>query len=199
MECIRDNWRDIARYFQDTWVKLEGYGDTLFHIDHVNELRMAGHTQDNDYFEIELHNHQPFQLNYALPHKAVFQYNKRAVILQRTPAKQFKRGLSSENVTVSFTDSGACLDLDLSVLKAYTSKQNYRSFGEAFSKKGTKDLSVALTPRMSCVRSTGRIFMDTTHIGDYNRETNTITLGIKKFLPEVRSHVEKHQDKIEVN
>lgn len=199
MECIQENWRDIARYFQDTWVKLEGYGDTLFHVEHVNQTRMAGTTQDNDYFEIELHNHQPFNLNYVLPHKAVFQYGKRAVILQRTPAKQFKRGLSSENVAVSFTDSGTMLGLDISVLKAYTAKQNYRSFGEAFSKKGTKDLSVALTPRMSCVRATGRIYIDTTHIGDYNRDTNVITLGIKKFLPEIRYHIEKHRDNIGVN
>jgi hypothetical protein len=198
MECIRENWKDIDRYFRNTWVKVDGYGDTLFSIQYVGPDKISGETEDGDYFEIELHNHQPFNLAYVLPHKAVFQLGKRAVLLQRIPAKQFKRGICLDNVSVSFTDTGVVLDLSLVVLKAYTTKQRYFSFTEAFKTKGSKLISYALTSRMSCVKSTGAIYIDTTHIATYLHGEGKIVMERHKFKSDVEQHIAVHQDKIEV-
>jgi len=198
MECIKENWKDIDRYFRHTYVKVDGYGDTLFFIDHVNPNNISGTTEDNDYFEIELHNHQPFNLSYVLPHKAVFQFNKRAVLLQRVPAKQFKRGLHADNVSLSFTDTGVPIDVTLPALKAFTTKQRYFSFSEAFLSKGNKYLSFALTSRMSCAKASGGIFIDTTKIATFLHESKKIVMEKKAFKPEVERHLALHQDKIEV-
>jgi hypothetical protein len=198
MECIRDNWKDIDRYFRNTWVKIDGYGDTLFRIDYVGSSKITGNTENDDFFEIELHNHQPFNLGYVLPHKAVFQFNKRAVILQRIPAKQFKRGICCDNVSVSFTDTGTPIDLTLNVLKAYTTKQKYFSFAEAFRSKGNKLTSFALTSRMSCVKSTGVILMDTTQIAQYAHKENKIYMTRNNFRSDIMQHIAMYQDNIEV-
>lgn len=198
MECTPNNWKDVQRYFHNTYVKVEEYGDTLFYIEGVSPNKIFGKTENGDYFEIELHQHQPFNLSYVLPHKAVFQYNKRAVLLQRIPAKQFKRGISIDNVSISFTDTGAYLDLTLDLLKAYTTKQRYFTFTDAFLTKGSKLLSYALTSRMSCTKGTGVIYVDNTPVARYAHNDVKIYVDKPNFRPDIEQLVAKNQDKIGV-
>lgn len=198
MEFTRSNCKDIERYFHHTWIKLEELGDTLLYVERVFSDRVTGTTDSGQDFVIELHDDQPYTVNYVLPHRAVFQYGNRAAIIRRIPAKQYRRGLCADNTQVFYPDTQSPIDLTQKVLVAYTNKPSYASFTEAFNTKGDKRTTTALSPRMWASRKTGQIYIDTTLVAFYERELKTIRVYKPLFVPELRRHIEAYNDKLEL-
>lgn len=198
MEFKPSTWRDIERYFLGTWIKLEELGDTLLSITRVREDRVTGVTDSDQDFVLELHEDQPYNVDYVLPNRAVFQFGNRAAMIRRIPAKQYRRGLCSENTQVIFVDSGGQVELNKQVLQAYTNKAAYCSFDEAFNSKGDKRLTTALSPRMWASRKAGSISVDTTLVAVFDRKTNKIEVLKKQFIPEITRHARAFGDTMEI-
>jgi hypothetical protein len=183
MEWFSHNWRDIHKYYKDTYIKLyEHSGEKLWHVTSVNEDRvMLINPEDGeDVVEIKLWEDKPFNVEMILPQKATFQMGKVALCLSRVPAQMFKRGISSENCIINTLMPGGWQPstLSFSRLTAYVQKQEYFSPTELL--RGDGKISVAFGRRWSCTCD-GNIFVDTKHCGTilFNQKTYDINLVVK--------------------
>lgn len=174
MLCTPRNWRDIERYFNGTFVKFREHGDRLFYIERVRETEITGTCEGDEPFIVYLHNDQPYELDYVLPRKAVFQYKQDAVLLQRMPARQYRRGLCEDNVRITRVTGGDRLSLGFPLLSAFVTKQTYYDPAEAlFGKTGSKR-SLALSNRLSFDKHTARLLIDMTPIAQLDRDRGVL-------------------------
>lgn len=191
------NASDIERYYYQTWIKLPEFGDKLFFVQNVSSEMVTGTDDNGDYFELLLSDEAPYPVEYVLPHKAIFQWKERAVMLQRIPARQYRRGLSSGNTKVVDCSTGESISLTTNLLKAFVSKQRFSPFSAAFAAK-SKMKSVALSPRMWFHRSLGRVCVDFTPVAQYDYETKRLTMLLPIFLPEIMQHMVDNNELYEV-
>lgn len=147
----QENVQDISRYYKNTYIKLRETGDVLYYIRNVDHSRVIGSDQDGNEFELWLDDEFPYEVDYILPNKSVFQYGSFAMRLQRTPAKQYQRGISEGNTVVQRLSSQGTWqtqDFGFEVLKAFVTKQKYLTISEAM--QNPKGLSsIALSNRFS--------------------------------------------------
>ena len=187
MIFLSSNYDDISRYYKGTYVKFKDTGDKLFYIRNVHRDSITGCDEDGTEFELYLNDTHPYEVDYILPSKSFFQYAKRAVLLQRIPAKQYQRGISGNNVKlVSLTKTGglSTMDMGFEVLKAFVSKQNFWSLDEAVRNKG-RMISIALTPRIAYIPEAGYIFVDTTAVARVDKKDKTIYMLASIFSNEL--------------
>lgn len=180
MIATSSNADDIRRYFQGTYVKFREFGDTLFYIQEVNSERIWGQDENQDDFVVYLSNQHPYSLDYVLPNRAVFQYSNRVAMLQRIPARQYRRGLSEDNTKMFFPSSGTVLDINFTTLKKFVRKTSYRSLKEALFGKG-KDKEIALNSRMWFNRNSQTLMCDVFPIGVFDR-ANSSFLAVPSIL-----------------
>lgn len=162
MQLIPENWQDIKRYYLGTYVKFKEHGDELFHISHVSPEAVKGtYQQGKEEFILSLDSSVPYNLEFKLPHKAVFQYRDRALMLFRVPARQYYRGISPENTKIINAMTGEPLELTWATLSAFVNKQAYYSLKEAMELSTKKRMqSMALNNRMCYVPEHRRILLD---------------------------------------
>ena len=196
MDFMSSNWRDIQKYYECTYVKFVEFGDKLFYIQRVRENVIEGINEDDTAFQLYLSDEHPYAVNYLLPHKAVFQWKDSVYILQRIPARQYRRGLCSDNTMLTNVATGNNTDINFSSLKAFVSKQKYASFGQAFNSK-EKTKAIALTNRMTYLR-TGYILFDQKRVASFDFERKVIKMVHKIFLPEIMQHMVDHNEHYEV-
>jgi len=197
MMFTESNHNDIERYYHQTWVKLPEFGDKLFFIQNVYSNKVTGIDENGDYFELLLDDDYPYAVDYVLPHKAIFQWKDRAVMLQRIPARQYRRGLSTGNTQVVQCDDGERIALSTNLLKAFVEKQRFSPFSMAFNAKG-KIRSIALSPRMWFQRSSGYICIDFQRVAKFDYETKKITMMRPIFRPEIMQHMIDNNEMYEV-
>jgi hypothetical protein len=196
MEFTSSNWRDIQKYYEGTFVKFTEFGDRLFYISQVRPDGISGTDDEDTAFEMYLNDAYPYTVNYLLPHKATFQWKDSVYMLQRIPARQYRRGLCSDNTQITNVATGQAIDVNFQSLKAFVSKPHYSSFSSAFNTK-VKTKAIALSPRMSYLR-TGYILIDNRKVAQYNYDTKKITMMHKIFLPEIMQHMVDHNEHYEV-
>jgi hypothetical protein len=184
MICTPSNWRDIQRYYEGTYVKFQEFGDTLFWIQRVRESEITGKNEDGEEFILHLHESAPYTLDYLLPSKAVFQKGDNAFMLQRVPARQYKRGLCADNVQILNLTNQEKQNIGFPLLKAFVNKQTYMSLEDAIWGKHTKR-AVALSSRMWFDRPSGVLYADLYAIGSVNREVRIMQIN-PLFREEVR-------------
>lgn len=194
MKFKQENWRDIQKYYQGTYVKFAEFGDTLHYIENVTQDEITGKDENKDDFVLYLHDSQEYVFEYLLPHKAVFQYGGDAYLLQRIPARQYKRGLCQENTSFTKVTSGERQSLSWQLMTAYTNKQKYFSLKEAIYGKG-KMRSLAVTNRMSYARGNDYLYVDNKVIATFNRESKVLAT-IPLFFDDVKELIA--QDPFEV-
>lgn len=177
MEFISDNWKDIQRYYNNTYVKFQEFGEKLFYIRRVSSTEITGIDEDSVEFCLFLDNSAPYSIDYVLPHRAVFQFGDQAYLLQRYPQRQYSRGLSQDNTRIIPVMGGDCKSMSFSILKAFTNKQKYFTLREAMFDKG-KQKSVALSSRFSFDRLQQRVLLDTTPVAAVDRASSVITTSV---------------------
>ena len=178
---------DINKYYRHTFVKFKETGDTLYYIRDVNHRLIRGTDQDGTEFELYLSDEHPYEVDYVLPNKSFFQLAKSACLLQRIPAKQYRRGLCTENTRITRvgkTGNLVALDLSFDVLKAFVGKQTFPSLSTVLMQK-TKPVSVALSSRFAYVPENGIIFADLTPVAQLNKKEKTIVMLHNIFKPEI--------------
>lgn len=196
MEFTSSNWRDIQKYYEGTYVKFTEFGDRLFYIAQVRPEGISGIDDEDTAFELYLSDAYPYTVNYLLPHKATFQWKDSVYMLQRIPARQYRRGLCSDNTQITNVATGNNVDVNFQSLKAFVSKPSYSSFSNAFHSKA-KTKAIALSPRMTYLR-TGWILIDNRKIAQFDYNSKKITLLYKIFLPEIMQHMLDHNEHYEV-
>lgn len=184
-------YEDIHRYYRNTYVKFKETGDCLFFINQVSQNVVSGTDEDGTAFDLYLNNDDPYEVDYVLPNKSYFQYAKRACMLQRIPAKQYRRGLCSDNVRITaLTKTGGSQTMDISfeVLKAFVAKQAYPSIRTVLTQR-PKPLSIALSPRFAYVPDAGVLFCDQLSVAIIDKKENTLKIIRSIFTPEIEKLV----------
>lgn len=187
MIFIPANYEDIQRYYRQTYVKFREFGDKLFYIKDVLPKVVLGKDEDGTEFELHMSEEFPYEVDYVMPNKSVFQYKNHAHILQRIPAKQYYRGLNSNNTSISRLDrSGVVcpIHIDFDVLKAYVRKQEFPQFDRAVTVIGRKT-SVALSKRFIFVPNTKRIYADTLPVAEVDHAKKQVKVYQQMFMPEI--------------
>ena len=129
----------------------------------------------------------PYEVDYVLPNKSFFQLSKSACLLQRIPAKQYRRGLCNENTRITRigkTGNLVSLDLSFDVLKAFVSKQTFPSLATVLIKKAP--ISVALSPRFAYVPEISAILADLNIVAYVDKKEKKINMVHQIFKPEVQ-------------
>jgi hypothetical protein len=196
MEFTSSNYKDIQKYYEGTFVKFTEFGDKLFYIDQVKSSHIRGRDENQIEFELYLDDNAPYTVNYLLPHKALFQWKDSVCLLQRIPARQYKRGLCPDNTMITNVATSTRVDVSFDSLAAFVSKPQYVSFTEAINTKG-KVKALALTSRMSFIK-TGYILIDCTKIAVYDYTTRKISMIKPIFAPEIKKHMQEYNEKYEV-
>jgi hypothetical protein len=181
------NRDDILRYYRGTYVKFPMRGDELFLIRSVDHHVIRGDHESGEEFELYYSDEKPVDVDYVIPHKSYFQYKTRACLLYRIPAKQYNRGLCSNNTVIqslSRVGNVANHDLNFDLLKAYVAKPNFPEFNKAITSKN-KMISVALSPRFAYVPEVKRIYADQTPVATVIHPDHKVVVHHKVFTPEI--------------
>lgn len=159
-----DNWEDCRKYYEHTFTKFKETGDTIFYIQKVTpESILATDINDN---EVGIYLESGYNLDFVLPRKTVYQYGVNAVIIQRIPAKQWKKGMCSGNTqTLTLSIDWMTINFDIKIIEGFVNKPSYISSKDAVPRliDGTLT-SAALSPRFS-MNYNGAIFLDTVVVG----------------------------------
>jgi len=172
----KSTYSDIQKYYPDNIVKFKETGDRLWRIIQIghNEVRC----QDADGFEIFLDLDEPYEVDYPLPGRVVYQNGPNACMLHRIPAKQYNRGIHSQNTALSVLTSGGSWQntgFSIQKLQQFVDKPAYQdvsliSFGEdSYS-------SWALNRHISICRS-GGIYALASLVGSFNWGEKTLSVN----------------------
>lgn len=197
MKFTSDNHQDIQKYFNNTFLKIKETGDLLYLIQHVSRTEVRGVCETGAEFIIYLDNENPYEIDYVLPHKSYFQNGKDAYMLYRTPAKQYQRGLNSQNTNIVRMNKEGKFEqvkLDFTVLKTFVSKQPFYSLSQAIGKgkgpEGTNN-SYVLTPRLAYSRILKKLFIDMTPIAQVDVAAKRIIFDQPIFKQEVLNFLQQ--------
>ena len=190
------NWRDVQKYYEQSYIKIQGFGDKLFHVERVRESVVTGYDEDDTMFELYLSNSAGFSMDYILPHRAVFQHGRDAYLLRRLPARQYRRGLCADNVIITNLTTGEGASLGFDVLKAYVSKPKYPTLSEAIKSEDVN--SCPLTQRLSYNRASREIKVDTTKVAIFLPGKQAIKVTRPIFLKEISDYVKHNYLSFEV-
>lgn len=194
MKFCSENAGDIDKYFRHTFMKFPGFaGDTLHRIDSVDESRVRGMFLDDEgseaEFQFELHpsyKQTPPDVDFLFPQKAWFQMGEHALFLHRLPARQYRKGICSENTAIYRLvqkDYGPLegYALQFDSLKAYVEKPAYRSLSTL---DHTSGISWALSRRMA-VNCEGSLYVDTLEVGQVDWAAKKVKVKETIFREEI--------------
>ncbi len=169
------NWEDIKRYYLQTFIKLEGYGDKLFYIEVVNPEEIITKDKDGKEFVITLHEEAPFSIDFSMPHRTMYQLGQYAFCLSRIPAKQYHRGISSYNtmIKVLTTEGWGSQNVNFTNMEGYVSKQAFKNLKEAILVTN-RNKSEALSPRFAVQVSSGDLWCDYKKVGRVDKKSKCI-------------------------
>lgn len=181
------NFDDVKKYFQHTYVKFKETGDHIWHIDTVspNEIICSDKNKEEVGIDLQI----GYNLEYILPRKATFQFGDYAVMLYRIPARQWKKGLCKANTCFStLTGEGTWTTaaFDINLIEGFVNKPSYYSLENALSAfKQPEFKSAALTPRIALTH-TGKVFIDNILVGKVEFASKQL-LCKKIFKPELQA------------
>lgn len=191
MIFIPENHEDIYKYYRHTYVKFSEFGDRLFYIRDVTPKTIFGKDEDGIEFELHMSKDYPYEVNYVIPNKSVFQYKNHAYLLERIPAKQYHRGLTGNNTSICRFDrdgSANPISIDFTILKAFVSKQEFPTFDKAVTAIGRR-VSVALSNRFTFIAARKLILADRTPVAQVDHPNKKVLVYQQMFMPEISALV----------
>lgn len=207
------NIEDIKRYYLNSFVKFREHGDVLFYLKTIHDNIIHGKCEDGNLLELFLDDSCPYEVDYVLPHKSYFQYKDTAVQLYRIPAKQYCRGINTQNTALTAlvskstkpvykqdmqdlhtevfkkeSSEGNTLGLDLSfdILRCFVNKQKFMSLDEAIV---SGFVSCAMSPRIAYLTKEQQLFIDQTSVAKVDVEKRKIKMTKPIFTEEIKSLV----------
>jgi hypothetical protein len=171
-----DNIDDIRRYYLQSYVKLRDFGETLcFLEDIVNKVVddmsvrcVTGTLSNGDLFSLPLWADQPYEVEYVLPKKSLFVYEKQLHHLRRLPARQYHRGICQENTAIVSFSRGRWqgVELTATLLQAYVDKPDIVLPTQASASKSSGP--IMLSRRFALDPVNERVFCDTVVVGVFD-------------------------------
>lgn len=197
MLLIQSNWQDIQKYYLDSYVKLQEFGDQIFFICAVNKEGVKFTDDKGEEGIIWLHDECPYTLNMVLPNKSFFQKDNFCYSLARVPARQYHRGITSENCSLTYLQGSTWRKASIGFenLTHYVNKPWFRPLDTAI--MTPRLYSEALSPRFAYSSTDCTIWCDSHPIGTVNKETDTITCQ-SLFLTEVSRLLSSSQSKFKL-
>lgn len=201
------NVDDIRRYYEKTYCKLKEFGDRLFFFEAVNcnedGWQIVLKDSNNDYVTISLEEEAPYNMDFALPHKAMFPFKNTVFMLQRIPARQYKRGICPDNTQIIDIFSNKPVILEFKKLEMFINKPGYVSLNEAlYGKTGSTVVGVAMGPRLAFNKVMQVAYVDCTPVAQFSRTTNKMgpieggsAALYELFKPELMSVLDVHYEK----
>jgi hypothetical protein len=207
MKFCSENSKDIQKYFQGAFIKFPGmqgvFGDGVAAADagdiiHTVEQVTSGYIKgkrlegtDAVPYEFCLYSEDevaPPEIEFILPRKSFFNGMNGALMLFRIPARQYKRGVCTDNTAIVQLQTDGSFEpypLTINTLTEYVGKQAYLRF------EAHKLPSYAVTRRIA-VAANGHVFMDRVKIGTVDYTAKTIKLGRDLFVPEIQKALRQH-------
>jgi len=175
MLACKENWKDIQKYYLNTYVKFSGEGDRIWFITKVNDQMILAKDSAGEEAFIELADSN-FTLDYVLPKKAVYQYGENAACLYRLPQRMWKKGLSEENTQLQILgNQWVNMPFNIGTIEGFVNKPGYYAFEDAKNQfnNGSALQSCALSPRVSLTRK-GGVFIDTVLVGRLSKSALSV-------------------------
>ena len=172
----KSTYSDIQKYYPDNIVKFKETGDRLWRIVNINhdEIKCI----DADGFELYLDLDEPYEVDYPLPGRVVYQNGANACMLARIPAKQYNRGIHNQNTGLfllrkdgSWTTAG----FSIQKLQQFVDKPAYQDVSLINWEEGSYS-SWALNWYVSISRE-GGIFVLNKLIGTFNYNNKKINVN----------------------
>lgn len=189
MFASKDNYDDVKKYYLGTYVKFKEEGDALFYIERVDPDKIVAKATNEELVGIDLT--IGYNIEYALPGKAVFQYGGIVMMLSRIPARMWKKGMSNQNTKFEVMDkTGKWTKTNFSaeLIESFINKPAYVDPMDALKAfcDETSDLeAAALTPRITFTRG-GKLMVDQTIVAKYDF-TNKVFTVKNLFTKEVKA------------
>jgi len=169
MLMSKNNWNDIKKYYLGTFVKFKETGDRIWKITSV--LPHEVQAVDVSGFIVCIDLSEPYELDYIIPSRVLYQDGPYAKLLCRIPARQYSRGISAENTTILVLSEGgqwATGAMTMESLQGFVDKPCYQSLDNL-----TQDYySHALNPYFAVSRN-GNLFCTNVKIGELNFQNKT--------------------------
>ena len=199
MIFCRDNYEDIKKYFQGSYMKFPLIGDEVVFVENVSTRGMTGQqtkTDEHDAWEFTFGPEWEMpEMEFLLPKKSFFEYDGHAYLLCRIPAKQYSRGITDDNTCIAVLGAeGFCsVGLTLPLLNAYTAKPVFKGFRlEGYGSSYPVSSRMAVDPQ-------GRIFIDKIRIGHLAISERKISCNVEMFAPEIEQVLREFGQPIELN
>lgn len=207
MKFCAENSKDIQKYFQGAFVKFPGMGgvygdgsvakeagDIIHTVDQVTPNSIRGKRREGDEdvpYEFMLYSEDdapPPEVEFILPRKGFFNANGYAYMLYRIPARQYKRGVCTDNTAIVKLTAGGNFDeqeLNIQLLTAYVEKQAYKGFAD----HGQNSYAVS---RRIAVAQNNMIFIDRVRVGSVDYKEKAVTLSQVLFQQEIERALVEH-------
>jgi len=172
----KSTYSDIQKYYPDNIVKFKETGDRLWRICHIStsEVRCT----DADGFELYLDLNEPYEVDYPLPGRVVYQNGANAAMLYRIPAKQYNRGIHSANTALSVLTAGGSWNnsgFSIQKLQQFVDKPAYQDVS-LINWEDTTYSSWALSRHVSICRG-GLIYVLSLNVGNFSWESKTLSIN----------------------
>lgn len=197
------NYEDAKKYFQGCWIKVQEMGDRMYFVKEVRpdftylNSPSRGEKDDEEYICIDMQ--IGYTISYVIPKKTVFQHGMNALILERIPARMWKKGMDLKNTQFQILNNKSQWSptkVDIGLIEGFVNKPQYHTFDTAqrVFKEEAEMMSVALSPRVSFSRE-GYVFVDTVFVGRYTPAKNQLTYKtiFSKQMKQLFPNVEIYQ------
>lgn len=168
------NFEDISKYFKGCFIEVN---KEIFSVEKVTPEAIFCSNKNEANFIIEIDGKETktvgYNLNFLLPQKTWFQYDKFAYFISRIPARMWKKGISKENTSIVALDElGKCRGQTLSfdLIKLYMENKQYYSYREL-----NNCYSIALNTRFALSKN-GYVFLDNNCVAKYQASDNTVVV-----------------------
>lgn len=199
MKFCLETAKDLGKYFNGTFVKFMGIrgvfsdgtecapADELVHfIDGINGNCIKGKRYENGEnvpFQFMLyseHAHAAPEIEFILPKKSFFNTEQGTMLLQRIPARQYRRGICNDNTHITLLKSnGGWQNQQVSsaLLDQYIRKPAFPPFHPS-------DVSYAVSRRIAVANA--QVFVDQTAIGTINYDKKSVAV-LPLFASEIQA------------
>lgn len=198
MKFCLETAKDLNKYFNGTFVKFRGISgvfsdgtecapaDELVHsVDSIQGNMIKGKRFENgetipyQFLLYSEHSHAAPEIDFILPKKSYFNTGNGAMLLQRIPARQYRRGICGDNTEILLL-KGTIFHpsaVNFQNLDKYVRKPSWPQFGE-------QGISYAVSRRIAV--SGTQVYVDQTPIGTINYKDRRISV-IPLFAPEIQT------------
>jgi hypothetical protein len=181
----KSTYNDIQKYYPDNIVKFKETGDRLWQIRSISpeEVRCT----DTDGFEIYLDLNEPYEVDFTLPGRVVYQNGPHACMLVRAPAKQYNRGIHHQNtMLLMLKSSGEWVSTGFNIqkLQQFVDKPSYQEVS-LIDFQDSNYASWALSRHFSISRC-GYVYALGTRIGHFDVPSKGIIVN-NLFKPDLAS------------